>query len=234
MAQEGFWSPDAIDQIHAFLGRGISYKDAVLAHTHAFVRNLGYSFQYLQFLEYTLRETPLHFTVQTQTQKSFVIAGMSIIEAVLWYVLRKNNMHRVDEWEQVQELETRMFKQGDSEYRIINHLERRLAAPVESEMSLDAMTKRVEAKKLLGLDVQVYKDLNYLRKLRNRVHIHAVQHDKDTDWWSFSDNEVKLMKKVLDSVFRTKFFGPEAQHEPLLAFLAVPEPADKLADHVPF
>ncbi|MFN0299931.1 MAG: hypothetical protein ACKVQU_06215 [Burkholderiales bacterium] len=234
MAQEGFWSPDPIDHIHAFLGRGISDKGGVLAHTYAFVRNLGYSLQYLQFLDYTLRETPLHFTVHTQTQKSFVITGMSLIEAILWYVLRKNNMHRTEEWEQVQELETRTFKEAEGDYRIINHVQRRLAAPVEAEMPLDAMIKRVESKKLLGLDIQVYKDLNYLRKLRNRVHIHAVQHDKDTDWWSFSEKEVKLMKKVLDSVLRTKLFSPEPQHEPLLAFLAVPEPADKLADDVPF
>lgn len=116
---------------------------------------------------------------------------------ILWYVLRKNHLHRSEKWEQIHKLETKVFKEQDTEYRIVNTLYRHLHSEIDVEMTLDAMLKRVESKKLFGIQVQVYRDLNYLMKLRNRVHIHAIQHDKDTDWWSFSDKEVKLMKKVL-------------------------------------
>ena len=63
------------------------------------------------------------------------------------------------------------------------------------------------------------KHLNYLKKLRNKVHIHAVQHDHDTDWYSFDSREVKLMKKVLLSVLVSDLFEPEAKHEQIIAYL---------------
>lgn len=234
MAQsEGFYCPNGVDAIHAFLRRGIPKDDPTLAHGYAFVRNIAYNLQYLEYLNYTLSETELHVTVRTLAQKTFVITGMSVIEAILWFVLKKSGLQRTEEWEQVQELETRAFKENDAEYQLVNTLLRRLPESRDIEMPLDAMIKRVESKKLLGLNGQVYKDLNYLRKLRNRVHIHAVQHDRDTDWWSFNDRELKLMKGVLSSVLRSELFNPETEHDPLIAYLKVEETTDALADELP-
>lgn len=233
MAQtEGFWCPTSVDTIHMYLRRGIPSEDNVLAHGYAFVRNVAYNLQYLEYLNYSLEETQLHVTVRTLTQKTFVITGMSIIEAILWYVLKKSGEQRKEDWRQIQELETRSFKENEVEYKVVNRLLKRLDQSLDVEMPLDAMIKRVESKKLLGLDPQVYKDLNYLRKLRNRVHIHAVQHDKDTDWWSFNHKEVKLMKSVLEGVLRSELFKPEKQHDELLAYLKVDEPADVLAEQL--
>lgn len=230
---EGYYCPSAVDIIHAFLRRGIPKDDPTLAHGYAFVRNIAYNLQYLEYLNYVLTKTELHVTVRTLTQKTFVITGMSVIEAILWFVLKKSGLQRSEEWEKVQELETRVFKENNAEYQILNTLFRRLPAPRDVEMPLDAMIKRVEGKKLLGLDVQVYKDLGYLRKLRNRVHIHAVQHDRDTDWWSFNDREVKLMKGVLGSVLRSELFNPTAEHEPLISYLKVEESTEALANELP-
>ncbi len=99
---------------------------------------------------------------------------------------------------------------------------------------MESMIKKVESKKLLGIEHQVYRDLNYLRKLRNRVHIHAVQHDRDTDWYSFNDQEVKLSKKVLFSVLSSDFFEPEEKHCTIIQYMKVQEPIDQLADSIPF
>jgi hypothetical protein len=231
MAQtEGFWCPSGIDALHAFLRRGISKDEPSLEFGHAYVRNLGYNLQYLEYLNHTLEETRLHQTVITMTSKSFVITGVSIIESILWFVLKKAREQRTEEWEIVQNLKTSTFDEQGVKYRITNTLLRRRIALVDIEMPLDAMIKRVESKKLLGLDTQVYKDLAYLRKLRNRVHIHAVQHEKDTDWWSFSSKEVKLMKRVLESVLRSKIFDPTVEHEHMLTYLKVSEPTEELAD----
>lgn len=225
---EGFWCPNLIDQIRTFLRRGIT-NDSVLAHNHAFVSNIGYNLQYIEFLNHLLTDQKLHVTVQTQTQKSFVITGMSIIEAILWYVLRKHGMHKIDEWEEIAEFQTSSFMDGASEFRVRNTILKKRNESIEAEMPLDSMIKKVESKALLGVDHQVYRDLNYLRKLRNRVHIHAVQHDSDTDWYSFNDKEVKLMKKVLLSVLTSDLFKPEDEHTSIIEHLKVEESIEQLA-----
>lgn len=234
MAQaEGFYCPTGVDAIHTFLRRGIPKEGNVLAHGYAFVRNIAYNLQYLEYLNYALYETDLHVTVRTLTQKTFVITGMSVIEAILWFVLKKSGNQRGEEWELAQELYTKVFKENDVDYKLVNTLFRRRSETIDLEMPLDAMIKKVEAKKLLGVNSQVYKDLNYLRKLRNRVHIHAVQHDKDTDWWSFNNREVKLMKGVLGSVLRSELFDPTEDHAALIAYLSVDESTEVLANELP-
>ena len=235
MAQNaGFFCPAAVDTVHAFVLRGIPKADQVLAHSYAYFRNIAYNLQYREFLSHTFDEAELHATVRTLSQKTFVITGMSVVEAVLWYVLKKADHQRREEWQEVQELNSKTFQQDGHDYRLINKLYRKLPAPIDAEMSLDAMIKRVESKKLLGIDLQVYKDLNYLRKLRNRVHIHAVQHDKDTDWWNFNNKEVKLMKGVLHSVLCSQLFDPLPEHTALFEYLTVVESTADLAAELPF
>lgn len=217
-ADDGFWCPNLIDKIRLFLRRGIK-NDNVLDHHQAFVSNIAYNLQYLEFLNHLLTEKSLHATVLNQTQKTFIITGMSVIEAILWYVLRKNEMQKTDEWEEIKKLSPSSFKEGKTEFLVHTTILKKRDEPIEVEMRLDSMIKMVESKKLLGVDHQVYKNLNYLKKLRNRVHIHAVQHDHDTDWYSFDSREVKLMKKVLLSVLVSDLFEPGAKHEQIIAYL---------------
>jgi hypothetical protein len=238
VAAGDFYSPHGIDAIHAFLRRGMPMADNPLEYDKAYVRNIGYNLQYLEYLSHTIDEhlggtEPLHVTVLTLTYKTFVITGMGIVEAILWYLLKRADQHSRNEWGTVSET-TNEFTENGREFMIVTTIRRKLDAPQDVEMSLDHMTRRVEKKKLLGVDGQVYKDLNHLRKLRNRVHIHDVQHDKDTDWWKFSNKDVKLMKGVLNSILRSELFKPEDDYEDMLAYLKVEEPPEKLADDISF
>lgn len=230
---EGFWCPNGVDDFRSLLRRGMP-KEKVIRHDRAFVTNIAYNFQYLEFLNHLLTENQLHVIVRQQTQKTFVITGMSIIEAILWYVLRKAGMQKMENWDEIQKLETPSFMNGASKHRIINTIIKKRDKPVEVEMSLDAMIKKVESKKLLGLSHEVYGKLKHLRKLRNRVHIHTVAFDHDTDWYKFSDKEVRLMKKVLHSVLSSELFKPEKEHKYLLEHLKVEESADQLAESIPY
>jgi len=233
MAQEGFWCPTLIDEWRAFLRRGIP-SDNVLNHRNAFVSNIGYNLQYLEFLNYQIKEVELHATVYSQTLKSFVISGMGIIEAIMWYLLKKNDLNRREDWEKVAELTSQAFNEEGSSYRVVNYIQKKLETPVELEMPLHWMLKRVEKKKLLGIKSQAYKDLNYLRNLRNKVHIHVVQHDTDTDWNAFNNNELKLTKKALHGVLNSELFSPKETHIKMLEFLAVEETTEQLIEEIPF
>ena len=219
-ADDGFWCPNLVETIRVFLRRGVK-NDNVLDHRKAFISNIAYNLQYLEFLNYLLteKEKNLHATVLSQTQKTFIITGMSVIEAILWYVLRKNGMKKTDEWEEVKKLSPHQFKEGETEFLMQTTILKKRDEPIEVEMPLDSMIKRVESKKLLGVDHQVYRNLNYLRQLRNKVHIHAVQNDQDTDWYLFDSREFKLMKKVLLSVLASNLFEPEAKHQRVIAYL---------------
>ncbi len=231
-SNEGFYRPASVDEIHSLLCQGIKNEKTVLSHGYAFVRNIAYNLQYLEYLNYVLSETELHVTVRTLSQKTFVITGMSIVEAILWFVLKSSGQQRKDAWEITQEVETKTFEDQGSKYKISNIISKQRSESVDVEMTLDAMIKRVESKKLLGLDSQVYRDLNYLRKLRNRVHIHAVQHDKDTDWYSFNNREVELMRGVLGSVLRSELFSPDGDQALLISYLNVSEPTSKIAKEI--
>ena len=81
------------------------------------------------------------------------------------------------------------------------------------------MRKKVESRKLLGIETQVYKDLNHLRGLRNRVHIHVMQGDKDTDWFKFNNSDIELMKKALLSIFQSPLFAASQSKEACLDWL---------------
>lgn len=177
---EGFYCPGNIGSFTAFLSSTIP-ADGVLHHRQGFIKNVGYNFQYLEFLNHLLTEKPLHSTVTALTQKTFVVVGMGIVEALLWYTLRKNKLHVVDEWLVSRELVSLEFPEGEHTRRIKTIIEEKDPKPKDSAMTLDVMRKKVEGKKLLGVSTQVYKDLNHLRGLRNRVHIHVMQGDKDTD-----------------------------------------------------
>ena len=152
----------------------------------------------------------------------------------MWYALKKNGFDRKVDWEKVVELQTSTYKESDAEFRLVNIVEKKLEESQDVEMSLYWMLKRVERKKLLGVDGQVYRDLNYLRSLRNKVHIHVVQHDSDTDWNAFDNNEFKLMKKALYGVFTSELFKPDEKHLEKLSFLAVEERTEELVENVPF
>jgi hypothetical protein len=233
MAKGEFWTPTGIDTWRRYLSRGIP-NDRTLAHRYAFVSNIGYNLQYMQFLNYQLSEISLHFTIATQTLKSFVITGMGVVEAICWYVLKKNGLNKTDEWDIVAEPTTATYTDGEAEYRITNRVGKKRDTAKEVEMSLQWMIRKVEKKKLLGMQEQVYKDLNYLRSLRNKVHIHVVQHDSDTDWNAFNHNEFKLMKKALYGVLTSELFAPDTDGFLRLKFLEVEESTETLVEDIPF
>lgn len=225
---DGFWCPTAVDAIHGYVNRAIPRDDPVLADSYAYKRNIAYNLQYLQFLNWTLTETRLHSTVYALTVKTFIITSISVIESVLWYVIKKNGVQPKREWELVHESVSNPFQHADGSHRHVTQLMRKVEPPQEADMTLDAMIKKVSSRRLLGVDNQIYGQLKYLRKLRNKVHIHAVQNGRESDWWSFDGNQFKLMKRVLDGILRSSLFDPQHEHEYIIGFLHVQETPEQL------
>ena len=90
---------------------------------------------------------------------------------------------------------------------------------VDIEMKFIDMCKRAEKTKILGVDSDVYSKMSYLRKLRNRIHIHSVEHDRDNDFWIFSNKDKELMDSVLISVLRSSIFKPYPNYNEMFDWL---------------
>jgi hypothetical protein len=57
----------------------------------------------------------------------------------------------------------------------------------------------------------LYKEISYIRKLRNKIHIQGIQNSTDTDWWTFDNSELNLMKRVLYGVLTSPVFSNSSQ-----------------------
>ena len=64
--------------------------------------------------------------------------------------------------------------------------------------------KRSERKRVLGKSEPPYAQLKHLRNLRNRVHIHSIEHERDHDYWNFNHKDFLTMKDVLKSIFSSE------------------------------
>jgi len=212
------WLPTSVQRLDGFLSRQISHESGIW-HLYELRRNIAYNIQYLQYIEFTFSDLHLTSVIWTQSVKSFIITGIGIVEAILYYVLRVNGFHRENSWKLLRKVPTNEFHADQSILKVENHIFQRLETPVEEEMTLDAMLKKIESRKLLGEDLELYKQLSYLRKLRNRVHLHLVERDLDTDWNNFNRNELNIMKSVLQKIFLGPLFTPEEEQLAYFSFL---------------
>lgn len=229
-ADDVYYTPSPVDDYHSYFSASWQDAETVLTHHRAYIRNLAYSLQYLEYLVNLLRPRGpagnIHGSVLTHLQKTFIISSMSVIESVLWYVIRRSGHQKTLIWRQIQELISNPKLLGGDQIRSRVLLEKMIDPPGEVEMTLDQMSKKVESKRLLGVDTAVYAQLHHLRGLRNRIHIHSVQHDKDTDWRAISTDEVATMKQTLHAVLTCDVFAASAGKVALLDFLRTQAPQD--------
>lgn len=172
------------------------------------IKNIAYSLQYVEFLDQLLKDIKLSSSLEKQNIKSFVVCGASIIEALFHYVTVSNGHRKNTEWESYKK-----FKSGEQyeikgdKFRNETEIFIKISPPILMEMTFYQMCKKVESKKLLGDEKDLYKEINGIRKLRNKIHIHGIEDSQDTDWYNFNQNQFKLIKKVLYGILISSRFA---------------------------
>ena len=171
------------------------------------IKNIAYSLQYIEFLNQLLKDIKLSSSLEKQNIKSFVVCGASIIEALFHYITVSDGLGKNTPWKSYKK-----FKSGE-EYEIKGDKFRnetemfiKMSPPILMEMTFDQMCKKVETKKLLGDEKDLYKEISGIRKLRNKIHIHGSEDSQDTDWYNFDQNQFKLIKKVLYGILISSRF----------------------------
>jgi len=173
----------------------------------------------MEYISHLILNLPTHILIESQLIKTFVITGSSTIESILWMLLKGNNLNKKLEWEEIQKRETNKFNDNNTDYKFEVRHYRKLESSIDIEMKFIDMCKRAEKTKILGVESEVYSKLNHLRKLRNRIHIHSVQHDRDNDFWTFSKNDMALMSSTLNSVLQSAIFSPYPNYENIFKWL---------------
>jgi hypothetical protein len=214
-----FWNVKNIKEYQAFYESGI-IENKHFKSVYALVKNLSYSTQYLEFIINSLN-SKMHESIKMEMIKSTVIVGIGIIESILYYFIKSNNLQKETLYKEISTVTANDKKIGDDFIRVETKLYKKLEISIEEEMNLDYMLKRAESKRLIGSDSSLYAQLRRLRKLRNKVHLHLIEENLDTDWNNFQSKELIMIKKALDKLFCTKtiFNYDEASRLKIFDFL---------------
>lgn len=210
------WLPTPISTLETYLGRALNSR--CVRHTHAIKKNIAYNLQYLQFQHQLLTEFCITSVLRTQTWKTIIIIGTGILEAIGYYLVNSNGLQKLTEW--TEETKTsNEFSLGSEKYKLEGVIYRRVDPPVEVEMSFDSMIKKLEIKKLLGNNHDIYKKIQFLRKLRNRVHLQISDGIYDTDWAKFNAKEINTLRAALHEILTSTIFTPSAKEKSMFDFL---------------
>lgn len=214
---DGVWLPTSIAKLETYLGKFIQANNGV-PNVVGLRKNIAYNLQYLEYQYQVLGEFNLTSVIHTQTWKMFIIVGTSIVEAILHYLINSKGFGKTSEWEKIGSTGNEINLDG-TKHKLENIVYKKLDAPVQLEMTLDVMIKKAEKKKLLGKNHEIYKKLNHLRKVRNRVHIHAIDEDYDTDWNRIKDADFKTVKIVLYYFMTSLLFQPTSEEKKYFTYL---------------
>lgn len=208
------WYPNSIANYREIFGKLIkkfSTNNNISDETEI-TSNLAYNMQILEYIKLQLDSLVLSSVIQKMLYKSFIITGMSVVEA-LFYIILANNDKLSTEWErEIKFTETK----GDRRYTMIIEKEK-TTEPVSIVMpNLDTMIKKLNKlnnKKILNCNLSVddFPVLKNLRKLRNRVHINGVDSNNEgisTDYDAFSADDYDLMNRVLEHLLGIKLGEP--------------------------
>ncbi|QBQ55777.1 hypothetical protein [Nitrosococcus wardiae] len=213
------WYPVPIKKLDTLLIKAI-YSGRGYSHPYALRRNIAYNLQYLEYLDRTVQDLKLSSVLLTQTWKSFVIAGCGIIESLLHYLLIANGAHAKTKWDLVA-VAPGNSKTWDGEVRKVDsHVYKKRSSPRLEQMRFDAMIKKSESKKVLGCEHSIYPLLKKLRPLRNKFHLQEIGNVVDTDWNAFNWSEACFMAQVIQRVFTSTIFNPNADERGYFDYLS--------------
>lgn len=217
---QGGWYPTSVATYEQLVGKviktGYGYK-----HVYALKKNLAYNLQYIEYLSQTLQDLKLSSVIHTQTYKTFIIVGSSIVESILHFLIIKRGLQKTSDWELEIIMPGNPKDLHGKRSKIDSHIYKKLDKPVELTMAYDDMLKKARDKKMLGIGHEVYNKLDKLRLLRNSIHLQAIDHNSDTDWNSFNFKEYQLMNEVLYAVLTSNIFKVSENEKERLNYLKV-------------
>jgi hypothetical protein len=177
-------------------------KHPSIPNNYKIIKNIAYNLQMLHFLDQSIAHLDLHIVIKTQSWKSYVVTVFSVVEAILYYLVKTKEESLIKDWELVKEFKSNSLLENGIETRIVTWVQERRQVRITPEIKFTQLSRKAEQNKLLG-ETELYEKIKVLRKLRNRIHIHTIDDHptKGTDWNSFNLKSYELAKTVLEEIF---------------------------------
>lgn len=199
------WHPTFVNQFEAVLSRG-----AFAGMNKELRKNIVYSLQYLEFLQMEFEEIHWHDVIATQIIKTYVITAMSIIEGIFHHIVISKGYQKKTDWKEIDTpRHTNVFSDNGVNKKYIITTQIKLSKPENVQMDFEFLIMKVQEKKLISLPGKSYPKLKALKRLRNKVHLHVVRYDNDTDYLGISYLDYLLARYFLYTILTDKTFSPQ-------------------------
>ena len=186
------WAPVGVEDYFKLIKRGI-LKDM----NKELCSNIVYNLQYLEYIDFQLKELRLHSMIEVGLYKTFIITTISIIEVIFYYILKSNNKYRTTNKDLILKTTSNKTKYNNDEVVVETHLYKIIESK-EIEMPFGAMIKKIETGKYLDLKHEYFPYLKHFRDLRNLIHLHITDNNKyGTDFWKFDRVDFLFVKHML-------------------------------------
>lgn len=162
-------------------------------------KNISYNLQYLEYITFQINELSLNSALKNSLIKNYIITGSSIIEAIFYYLIKKNNYCTKKDLQIIYSTKANPIKHNNESLVVETNVYKKTDA-YEVEMTYDAMIKKIESKKLLSINHNAFPYIKRFKQLRNRVHLQLTESILDTEWWAFSMYDYLLMRYTLYTI----------------------------------
>jgi hypothetical protein len=212
------WYPVSINRLESHLAKLIEQGHGY-THVYHLKKDLAYNLQYLEFQDRIIQDIKLSSVLYTQSVKTIVLIGSSILESLLHFILIKSGNYSTTDWEKKATFKGNQKNLDGEKVRTDTEIYRRLPTPQRKHMSFDAMIKCASSKKLFGTSKVMYKKLEDIRKLRNRIHLQQNDELASTDWISFGSSNINDIYIVIYSILTSSLFTPNTDTKKYFQYL---------------
>jgi len=217
------WYPNSIGTLKEHISSFIVSNTYFSIHEVSPIQsNIAYSLQYIEFLCRVIEDINLSSVLYKQNVKSIVVYGASIIESILNYLVITEGYGKTTNLKSVNKYDSKEYSLSEKNYKNTTEIFEKLDEKIPVQMTFDKFLKKVESKKLLGDNLQLYKDLNFIRQLRNKIHIHDSGDSYQTDYDIFDNKKYILIQRTLLEVLTSCIFDSSI-HLDKFEFLKVKE-----------
>ena len=193
-----YWGPTKVETYEKALSSGTlaDFKRA------EYMKNVVYSFQYLEFIQVQIDElTLLTDVLKKQLYKNYIITSIGIIECIFSHLVTSNNLQNKSEWISEGEPEyCDPFIENRTEKRYIRQKQVRLPEPKDENTTFFDAIKIVVEHNLIHLPSKGLDIMHEIRKLRNKVHLSALRHENDTDYLGIDERDFIKVRYVLHTI----------------------------------
>ncbi|WP_031226736.1 hypothetical protein [Alcanivorax sp. P2S70] len=216
--QQGPWYPTSVHRLETYLGKLIEQGHGYV-HVYQLKKDLAYNLQYMEFQDRVIQDIKLSSVLYTQSIKTIVLVGCSIIESILHFLILKNGHHTSIEWEEKITFKGNQKKLDGEDVRVDTVIYRKLPEKRLKHMTFDAMIKCAKSHRLFGSSKIIYEKLESMRKLRNRIHLQVTDDRPGTDWTTFDARNIDDAYLVLYSIMVSSLFSPNSEEKGYFSYL---------------